>query len=118
MRHTKLDAALRKERSAADGGQFLDIDGLARFLGLARATVYSDLSRAPWKLPPAYRLPGRRKRLWSTAEVVEWVHRYRDRTTEPLGIGWPRKPYLRPNGHHYSRHNSTARLRHDGGGTP
>lgn len=121
MRHTKLAATLLEQSNATDGVRLLDINGLARILGIARATIYSDLSRAPWKLPPAFRLPGRRKRLWAADEVVEWVHRYRDRTTEPCGVGLPRKPHSlaqAPNGYRRLRHNPTVRLRHDGGGTP
>lgn len=56
--------------------QFLDVDGLAQYTGLARATILSDLSRAPWKLPPGYRLPGRRKLLWQRDEVAAWIKRF------------------------------------------
>lgn len=56
--------------------QFLDVDGLARYTGLARATILSDLSRAPWKIPPCYRLPGRRKLLWQRDEVAAWIKRF------------------------------------------
>lgn len=66
---------------------FLDVQDLSQVLGIALATVYSDLSRAPWKLPPGYRLPGRRKLLWDPDEVAAWVKRYPDRNNEPLSVG-------------------------------
>ncbi len=56
--------------------QFIDVDGLAQYTGLARSTILSDLSRAPWKLPPGYRLPGRRKLLWQRDEVAAWIKRF------------------------------------------
>lgn len=56
--------------------QFMGVDGLARFTGLARSTILSDLSRAPWKIPPCYRLPGRRKLLWQREEVAAWIKRF------------------------------------------
>lgn len=56
--------------------QFMDVDGLAQYTGLARSTILSDLSRAPWKIPPCYRLPGRRKLLWQRDEVAAWIKRF------------------------------------------
>jgi len=67
-------------RAQTCGGSFIDIDGLSEITGIAKATIYSDLSRAPWKLPQGYRLPGRRKILWDREEVVDWIKRFPDRT--------------------------------------
>lgn len=57
-------------------GPFVGIKGLSKLTGIAQATVYSDLCRAPWKLPPAYRLPGRRRLLWDRDEVIAWIKRF------------------------------------------
>lgn len=67
-------------RAQAGAGRFVDIDGLSEITGIAKATIYSDLSRAPWKLPQGYRLPGRRKILWDREEVFDWIKRFPDRT--------------------------------------
>ncbi|TAN02639.1 MAG: AlpA family phage regulatory protein [Rhodanobacteraceae bacterium] len=67
-------------RARTCGGRFVDIDGLSEITGIAKATIYSDLCRAPWKLPQGYRLPGRRKILWDKEEVVDWIKRFPDRT--------------------------------------
>lgn len=83
--------------------QFIDVDGLAQYTGLARSTILSDLSRAPWKIPPCYRLPGRRKLLWQRDEVADWIKRfpaYRSQSQERSSDepmlsqrrGRPRKP--------------------------
>lgn len=56
--------------------QFIDVDGLAQYTGIARATILSDLCRAPWKVPPPYRLPGRRKWLWDRDQVAAWIRRF------------------------------------------
>jgi len=70
-------------RAQTCAGRFVDIDGLSEITGIAKATIYSDLSRAPWKLPQGYRLPGRRKILWDREEVVAWIKRFPDRTLAP-----------------------------------
>ena len=77
---SQIESALPKPISglldAADDGPFIGVKGLSKLTGIAEATVYSDLCRAPWKLPPAYRLPGRRRLLWDREEVVTWVKRF------------------------------------------
>jgi len=73
-------------RAQTCGGRFVDIDGLSEITGIAKATIYSDLCRAPWKLPPGYRLPGRRKILWDKEEVVDWIKRFPDRNAEPIAF--------------------------------
>lgn len=65
-------------------GRFLDIDDLSEATGIAKATIYSDLCRAPWKLPQGYRLPGRRKLLWDREEVIAWIKRLPNRTLDPM----------------------------------
>lgn len=78
MSHTEsaLPGAIGGSLDAADDGPFVGIKGLSRLTGIAEATIYSDLCRAPWKLPPAYRLPGRRRMLWDRNEVIAWVKRF------------------------------------------
>lgn len=63
-------------RAQTCAGRFIDIDGLSEVTGIAKATIYSDLCRAPWKLPPGYRLPGRRRLLWDRDEVIAWIKRF------------------------------------------
>lgn len=71
-----LPKAIGESLVAADDGPFIGIKGLSKLTGIAEATVYSDLCRAPWKLPPAYRLPGRRRLLWDRDEVIAWIKRF------------------------------------------
>ena len=71
-----LPKAIGESLAAADDGPFVGIKGLSKLTGIAQAPVYSDLCRAPWKLPPAYRLPGRRRLLWDRDEVIAWIKRF------------------------------------------
>lgn len=53
-------------------------------LGISKSTLFSDRSRAPQKMPPCYRVPGRRGLLWRRHEVVEWVQRFPEPRNEFL----------------------------------
>lgn len=63
---------------AADDDYFVDVAGLARLMRIAPATVYSDLSRSPWKLPPPCRPRGRRLLLWDRQAAIAWIKRFEE----------------------------------------
>lgn len=69
---------------ASDDEYFLDVDGLARLMKIAPATIYSDMSRCPWKLPPPCRPRGRRLLLWDRATAIEWIKRFEEVRFVPL----------------------------------
>lgn len=69
---------------AADDDYFVDVTGLARLMRIAPATVYSDLSRSPWKLPPPCRPRGRRLLLWDRQAAIDWIKRFEEVRFEPL----------------------------------
>ena len=94
-------------RAQTCAGRFIDIDGLSEVTGIAKATIYSDLCRAPWKLPKGYRLPGRRKILWDRNEVVDWIKRFPDRTLGSVVPITPVSPIRR-------RHPNATRQRAPG----
>ncbi|HJW27189.1 MAG TPA: hypothetical protein VJ576_20020 [Rhodocyclaceae bacterium] len=52
----------------------------ATFLGLlldkAPATIIADHSRAPEKLPPAFKPPGSKSPLWITEDVIAWLRKH------------------------------------------
>lgn len=100
--------------------QFMDVDGLAQYTGLARSTILSDLSRAPWKIPPCYRLPGRRKLLWQRDEVAAWIKRFpafrsqtQDRSPEDRRIS-PRRARPRKADKVRSRESTVVALNAEG----
>lgn len=71
---------------AADDDYFVDVAGLARLMRIAPATVYSDLSRSPWKLPPPCRPRGRRLLLWDRQAAIDWIKRFEESRSEPLAL--------------------------------
>ena len=62
-----------RPRQAAD---FIDAGEVAAILGISKPTLLSDRCRAPQKVPPCYRVPGRRGLLWLRHEVIAWVQRF------------------------------------------
>lgn len=51
----------------------LNLHELAGLLHRSPATVLSDRTRAPHRVPPAVDIPGARGLLWITSTVVEWM---------------------------------------------
>jgi len=51
----------------------LDVDGLARLLHRSRASILSDRTRAPKRVPPAHVPPGTRQPIWLLDEVLDWL---------------------------------------------
>ena len=48
----------------------------ARYLYKTEGTIWSDLARAPDRLPPPVRIPGTRKTLWLESEVIDWLQKH------------------------------------------
>lgn len=53
----------------------LDVDGLAALLGISPATISTQRSRAPHKLPPPYL---NRPLRWRRATVLLWIQEQED----------------------------------------
>lgn len=53
--------------------ELLDVAQIAVLLRKTVASVRSDVSRNPEALPPICRLPGTRRLLWRTEDVVSWL---------------------------------------------
>lgn len=43
------------------------------YLRRPAATIFKDLTRAPHRLPPSIKIPGRRGRVWLESEVLRWL---------------------------------------------
>lgn len=84
-------------------GQILTVEQLAILLHKSPASIRSDASRKPQVLPPICRLPGNKRLLWRTEDVVAWVEKFVQRDpisypaevhssiNLPKGRGRPRK---------------------------
>lgn len=55
----------------------MGIKDLAKILHRSPATVASEVTKAPHKLPPRLRLPGSKRVLWMAEDVKEWLREYR-----------------------------------------
>lgn len=51
--------------------EYLNIEALAKYLGLSPGTIRQYRCKKPSKLPPAYNLTGRP--LWRKSEVDMWI---------------------------------------------
>lgn len=69
-------ARLRLATRARPSEDFIDAGEVAAILGISKPTLLSDRCRAPQKVPPCYRVPGRRGLLWLRHEVIAWVQRF------------------------------------------
>ena len=54
--------------------QTLTIKDLATLLNRSPATIATEVSKAPHKLPPRLELPGSRRVLWLQSDVEEWIN--------------------------------------------
>ena len=61
----------------------LTIDDLAVILNRARATIATEVTKAPHKLPPRLHLPGSRRVLWLKEDVENWLAEHRP----PVNLG-------------------------------
>ena len=59
--------------------QTLTIKDLAKKLNRAEATIATEVTKAPHKLPPRFFLPGSRRVLWLEQDVNEWMLEQRDK---------------------------------------
>lgn len=57
-------------------------DGLADLLHINRATVVTLHSRARDRLPPAFKAPGSREPLWIVGDVLAWLRRHPESSTQ------------------------------------
>lgn len=74
----------------------VDVDGLSQMLHRTRASILSDRTRAPQRVPPAYIAPGSRTPLWIVSEVLAWLRTHperprADRKPAPRRPGRPTK---------------------------
>lgn len=49
------------------------------YLHRPAATIFKDLTRAPHRLPPSIKIPGRRGRLWLESVVVRWLEGHQEK---------------------------------------
>lgn len=61
---------------------------LAELLHVSASTISKDLSRAPYRLPPVVRVPGRKKAIWLRSTVMAWLMSHQDEAK----AGWPNSP--------------------------
>lgn len=64
---------------------------LAELLGKTSHSLQADLSRAPWKLPPACHVPGTKSPRWLLSDVINWLAQYREKRDENQQVK-PQKP--------------------------
>lgn len=57
--------------------QTLTITDLARLLNRSPATIATEVTKNPDKLPPRLRLPGSRRVLWLQEDVEKWINNHR-----------------------------------------
>lgn len=57
--------------------QTLTISELASILNRSPATIATEVSKAPHKLPPRLQLPGSRRVLWLREDVENWINAHR-----------------------------------------
>lgn len=57
--------------------QTLTIEDLATLLNRSPATIATEVTKFPNKLPPRIKLPGSRRVLWLKEDVEEWINAYR-----------------------------------------
>ena len=57
--------------------QTLTIKDLAGILNRSPATIATEVTKFPHKLPPRLNLPGSRRVLWLQSDVEEWLHEHR-----------------------------------------
>ena len=62
--------------------QTLTIKDLAKLLSRSPATIATEVSKSPHKLPPRLILPGSRRVLWLEEDVEEWINIHR--ANDPL----------------------------------
>lgn len=60
---------------------------LAALLHVSPATISKDLSRAPDRLPPVVRVPGRKKAIWLRSTVMAWLRSHQDVVPNGSSLG-------------------------------
>jgi hypothetical protein len=74
------------------GLETVKVEGLSQILGRSPATIRTQLSRAPGRVPP--HLPGSWPKVWRLVTVLEWLDK---QDTTPTGnIAIPKKGPGRP----------------------
>lgn len=58
--------------------QVLNALDLARLLNKTPSSIFTDRSRAPWRLPPACTPPGTKSPLWLLSDVLAWLREHRE----------------------------------------
>ncbi|RLA51610.1 MAG: hypothetical protein DRR42_09840 [Gammaproteobacteria bacterium] len=57
--------------------QTLTIADLASILNRSPATIATEVTKTPHKLPPRLNLPGSRRVLWYQEDVEKWLNEHR-----------------------------------------
>jgi predicted DNA-binding transcriptional regulator AlpA len=57
--------------------QTLTINDLAQILNRSPATIATEVTKHPNKLPPRLKLPGSRRVLWLQEDVEHWINEHR-----------------------------------------
>lgn len=70
----------------------LDVGELAALLHRRRATILTDRSRHPERVPPACTPPGARYPLWIRGDVLAWLRRHPDPPRHRPHSGNPARP--------------------------
>jgi len=64
--------------------QTLTIADLALILNRSPATIATEVTKAPHKLPPRLHLPGSRRVLWYQEDVEKWINEHRPESAERI----------------------------------
>lgn len=62
--------------------QTLTIKDLANLLNRSPATIATEVTKSPHKLPPRLHLPGSRRVLWLKEDVEKWINEHRTSYTQ------------------------------------
>jgi len=62
---------------STDNLETITIKELAKIINRSPATIATEVSKSPHKLPPRVRLPGSRKVFWLKRDVENWIYEHR-----------------------------------------
>ncbi len=71
--HTHHTSQPQLAQNLVDGCQLIGITQLAERLNRAAATVRTQVTREPQKLPPRFLMPGSNQVAWMLSVVIEWM---------------------------------------------
>lgn len=89
---TSVNVAASHALAHAPFDRVLDAHELGEiYIRRPAATIFKDLTRAPHRLPPSIKIPGRRGRVWLESEVLRWLRSHLEtaQTSEGEKLGTP-----------------------------